>query len=99
MGKWTLSVEPVLSKGGKAIIALPSTAKSGQLSRIVTTLEPGAGVVTTRAHVQYIVTEYGIANLRNKSLKERAKALIEISHPDFRDELTQSFHKVWGIHL
>lgn len=88
-----------LSKGGKAIIALPSTAKSGQLSRIVTTLEPGAGVVTTRAHVQYIVTEYGIANLRNKSLKERAKALIEISHPDFRDELTQSFHKVWGIHL
>jgi acyl-CoA hydrolase len=88
-----------LSKGGKAIIALPSTAKHGQLSRIVTTLDAGAGVVTTRAHVQYIVTEYGIANLRNKSLRERAKALIEISHPDFRDELTESFHKTWGIHL
>jgi len=88
-----------LSKGGKAIIALPSTAKHGQLSRIVTTLDAGAGVVTTRAHVQYIVTEYGIANLRNKSLRERAKALIEISHPDFRDELTESFHKIWGIHI
>lgn len=88
-----------LSKGGKAIIALPSTAKHGQLSRIVTTLDAGAGVVTTRAHVQYIVTEYGIANLRNKSLRERAKALIEISHPDFRDELTEDFHKTWGIHL
>ena len=88
-----------LSKGGKAIIALPSTAKHGQLSRIVTTLDAGAGVVTTRAHVQYIVTEYGIANLRNKSLRERAKALIEIAHPDFRDELTENCHKIWGIHL
>lgn len=88
-----------LSKGGKAVIALPSTAKHGQLSRIVTTLDSGAGVVTTRAHVQYIVTEYGIANLRNKSLKERAKALIEIAHPDFRDDLTESCHKIWGIHL
>jgi acyl-CoA hydrolase len=88
-----------LSKGGKAIIALPSTAKHGQLSRIVSTLDPGAGVVTTRAHVQYIVTEYGIANLRNKSLKERAKALIDISHPDFRDELTKQFHDEWKIAL
>ena len=88
-----------LSKGGKAVIALPSTAKHGQLSRIVTTLDAGAGVVTTRAHVQYIVTEYGIANLRNKSLKERAEALINISHPDFRDELSESFHKVWGVSL
>jgi acyl-CoA hydrolase len=88
-----------LSKGGKAIIALPSTAKHGQLSRIVNTLDAGAGVVTTRAHVQYIVTEYGIANLRNKSLKERAKALIEISHPDFRDELRISCHNTWGINF
>ena len=88
-----------LSKGGKAIIALPSTAKHGQLSRIVNTLDAGAGVVTTRAHVQYIVTEYGIANLRNKSLKERAKALIEISHPDFRDELKISCHNTWGINF
>jgi acyl-CoA hydrolase len=88
-----------LSKGGKAIIALPSTAKHGQLSRIVPTLDDGAGVVTTRAHVQFIVTEFGIANLRNKSLKERAKALIEIAHPDFRIELTESCRKIWGITL
>ena len=88
-----------LSKGGKAIIALPSTAKHGQLSRIVNTLDAGAGVVTTRAHVQYIVTEYGIANLRNKSLKERAKALIGISHPDFRDELARTCHDTWGINF
>jgi acyl-CoA hydrolase len=77
-----------LSPGGKAIIALPSTAKGGQLSRIVPTLVPGAGVTTTRAHVQYIVTEYGVAFLHGKSVRERAKALISIAHPDFRDELT-----------
>jgi 4-hydroxybutyrate CoA-transferase len=77
-----------LSPGGKAIIALPSTAKGSQLSRIVPTLVPGAGVTTTRAHVQYIVTEYGVAFLHGKSVRERARALISIAHPDFRDELT-----------
>jgi acyl-CoA hydrolase len=77
-----------LSPGGKAIIALPSTAKSGSLSRIVPMLDQGAGVTTTRAHVQYIVTEYGVAFLHGKSVRERATALIQIAHPDFRDELT-----------
>jgi 4-hydroxybutyrate CoA-transferase len=75
------------SKGGKPIIALPSTARSGDVSRIVPTLTPGAGVVTTRGLVHYIVTEYGVAYLHGKTIRERAKALIEISHPKFRDEL------------
>jgi 4-hydroxybutyrate CoA-transferase len=73
------------SKGGVPIIALPSTAK--QFSRIVSTLKKGAGVVTTRNHVRYIVTEYGIADLYGKTIRERANALIQIAHPDFRDEL------------
>jgi len=75
------------SKGGKPIIAISSTAKQGTLSRIVPTLDPGAGVVTSRGLVRYIVTEYGIAYLHGKSIRERAKALIEIAHPDFRSEL------------
>jgi len=73
-----------LSEGGKAIIALPSTAKDGQVSRIVTTLKPGAGVVTTRGHVQYVATEYGVVDLHGLNLKQRAQALISIAHPDFR---------------
>jgi acetyl-CoA hydrolase len=75
------------SKGGKPIIALPSTAKDGTVSRIADTLLPGSGVVTTRADVHYVVTEYGIANLFGKSLRERAEALIGIAHPDFRADL------------
>jgi acyl-CoA hydrolase len=75
------------SKGGKPIIALRSTACEGDVSRIVPTLEPGAGVVTPRADVHYVVTEYGIASLRGKTLRQRARALIEIAHPRFRDEL------------
>jgi acyl-CoA hydrolase/GNAT superfamily N-acetyltransferase len=75
------------AKGGKAIIALPSTAKSGEISRIVGYLSPGAGVVTTRADVHYVVTEYGTAYLHGKSVQERALALISIAHPDFRAEL------------
>jgi acyl-CoA hydrolase len=75
------------SKGGKPIIALPSTAKGGTISRIAPMLDPGAGVVTSRGLVRYIVTEYGVANLHGKSIRERAKALIEISHPKFRDQL------------
>ena len=86
-----------LSKGGKAVIALPSTAKRGQLSRIVPTLDVGAGVVTTRAHAHYIVTEYGVANLRGKSIRERARALIDIAHPDFREELAKQTFDVWGL--
>jgi acyl-CoA hydrolase len=75
------------SRGGKAIIALPSTAKKGTVSRIVPFLDPGAGVVTTRADVHYVVTEYGVAYLRGKSLRQRAQALIAIAHPAFRDQL------------
>ena len=78
------------SRGGKPIIALPSTAKGGTLSRIVDTLPEGAGVVTTRADVHYVVTEYGIADLHGKSLRERARALIEIAHPDFREDLLRA---------
>ena len=76
-----------LSRGGKPIIALPSTAARGQVSRIVSTLSPGAGVVTSRGHVHWVVTEFGAVNLHGKSLRERARLLISISHPDFRGEL------------
>ena len=78
------------SQGGVPIIALPSTAKSGSLSRLVDTLLPGSGVVTTRADVHYVVTEYGIANLYGRSLRERARSLIDISHPDFREDLERA---------
>lgn len=77
-----------LSEGGKPIIAISSTTKKG-ISRIVNSLKPGASVVTTKAHVQYVVTEYGVANLYGKNLRERAKQLINISHPDHREELTR----------
>ncbi|GDX82402.1 4-hydroxybutyrate CoA-transferase [Deltaproteobacteria bacterium] len=76
-----------LSKGGKPIIALPSTAKGGTRSRIQPTLSPGAGVVTTRGHVHWVVTEHGAVNLHGMTLRERAEALIGIAHPDFRAEL------------
>jgi len=75
------------SRGGKAIIATPSTAKNGTISRIVSNLSPGAGVVTTRGDVHYVVTEYGVAYLHGKSVQERALALISIAHPDFREQL------------
>jgi acyl-CoA hydrolase/RimJ/RimL family protein N-acetyltransferase len=75
------------ARGGKAIIALPSTARNGTVSRIVTRLSPGAGVVTTRAGVNYVVTEYGVAYLHGKSIQERALALICIAHPRFRAQL------------
>jgi acyl-CoA hydrolase len=78
-----------LSRGGRSVIALPSTADGGRISRIVPSLTAGAGVVTTRANVQYVVTEYGVANLRGKSLQQRMMALIEIAHPDFRENLCQ----------
>jgi 4-hydroxybutyrate CoA-transferase len=75
------------SKGGRPIIALPATAKDGTLSRIVDVLMEGSGVVTTRADVHYVVTEYGVASLHGKSLSERARELIAIAHPAFRAEL------------
>jgi acyl-CoA hydrolase len=75
------------SKGGRPIIALPSTARKGEMSRIVPFLKEGAGVVTSRADVHYIVTEHGVANLFGKNLRERVEALLEIADPKFRDEL------------
>jgi len=76
-----------MSRGGKPIIALPSTAKDGTVSRIVPELDPGAGVVTSRGDVHYVVTEFGVAYLHGKTIRQRAMALIEAAHPDFRGEL------------
>jgi len=75
------------SKGGKPIIALPSTAKNETISRIVPMLRPGAGVVTTRADVHYVVTEYGVAYLHGKNLRQRVQELVKVAHPRFREEL------------
>jgi acyl-CoA hydrolase len=82
------------SKGGLPIIALPATAKGGSISRIVPVLQPGAGVVTSRGDVHYVATEFGVAYLHGKSLRQRAEALIAIAHPDFRDELTAAARKM-----
>eukprot|EP00761_Pharyngomonas_kirbyi_P012964 gb/GECH01012991.1/.p1 GENE.gb/GECH01012991.1/~~gb/GECH01012991.1/.p1 ORF type:complete len:485 (+),score=99.52 gb/GECH01012991.1/:1-1455(+) len=84
-----------LSEGGLPIIAITSTTKKGQ-SKIVPTLKEGAGVVTTRAHVHYVVTEYGVVDLFGKNLRQRAKALIDISHPDHREELAAAAEKRFG---
>ncbi|AFU69627.1 acetyl-CoA hydrolase/transferase, putative [Psychroflexus torquis ATCC 700755] len=81
-----------LSEGGKAIIAMPSVTKKG-ISKITPFLKEGAGVTTTRAHVHYIVTEYGVVNLYGKNLKQRAKALISIAHPDHRESLEKAAFK------
>ena len=83
-----------LSPGGVPVIALPSTASGGRVSRIVASLKPGAGVVTTRGHVHWIVTEYGAVDLWGKSLRERAEALVSIAHPDFRAELRREMAQV-----
>lgn len=82
------------SQGGKPIIALPSRAMGGKVSRIVSELHPGAGVVTTRGHVHWIVTEFGAVNLHGMTLRERSEALISISHPDFRPELTRDIRRI-----
>jgi acyl-CoA hydrolase len=75
------------SKGGKPIIALPSTAKEGTISRIVPHLKEGAGVVTSRGDVHYVVTEYGVASLHGVPMRERCRRLIKVAHPDFREDL------------
>lgn len=85
-----------LSEGGKPIIALPSVTSRGE-TRIVPFLKQGAGVVTTRAHVHYVVTEYGIANLYGKTLRQRARALIDIAHPDHRDDIEKQARERFGI--
>ena len=82
------------SKNGKPIIALPSTAKHGSVSKIVPMLKPGAGVVTTRADVRYVATEFGIVNLHGKNIRQRAELLISIAHPKFRKELQEHCEKM-----
>ena len=86
------------SEGGKPIIALPSTTKGEKISRICSWLKTGAGVVTSRADVHYVVTEYGVAYLHGKSVRERALALIHIAHPKFRDELMQEARAARLVH-
>jgi len=81
-----------LSEGGKPIIALPSLTSKGE-TRIVSFLKQGAGVVTTRGHVHWVVTEYGMVDLFGKNLKQRGRALISIAHPDHREELERSFYE------
>src|SRR5690606_37568401 len=81
-----------LSEGGMPIVALPSTTSRGE-TRIVPFLRQGAGVVTTRAHVHYVVTEHGIADLYGKNLRQRARALIDVAHPDHREALERAAHE------
>ena len=82
------------SKGGKAFIVLPSTAKDGAVSRIAPVLSPGTHVTTSKNDINYVVTEFGVAELRGKTAKQRAEALIGIAHPDFRAELRESARKM-----
>jgi len=82
------------SPGGKSVVAFPSTAKNGKVSRIVPELDAGTSVTVGRADIDFVVTEYGVARLRGKSLSERAGELIAIAHPDFREELKQAFKKI-----
>ncbi len=86
------------SKGGKSIIAMPSVTNKG-VSKIAPVLEPGAGVVTTRAHMHYLVTEYGAVDLYGKTLQERAKAIINIAHPDHREALDRAAFERFGPHF
>ena len=86
-----------LSEGGKAIIALPSITKRGE-SRIVPNLKQGAGVVTTRAHAHYIITENGIADLYGKTLKQRVNELVKIAHPNHQEAIERSYYEMIGLH-
>jgi 4-hydroxybutyrate CoA-transferase len=85
------------SKGGMPIIAMLSTAKKETISRIVPTLTPGAGVITTRNDVHYVATEYGVADLYGRTVRERAKALVEIAHPKFREELAEAAGRLYHV--
>jgi len=84
------------SKGGRSMLAFHSTAAKGKLSRIVPHIDEGASVATNRADVHYIITEYGMADLRGKPVSKRAKALINIAHPDFREDLEEAYNRIYG---
>jgi 4-hydroxybutyrate CoA-transferase len=86
-----------LAEGGKAIIALPSTAKGGSVSRIVAMLAPGSAVTTSRQDVDYIITEHGVAHLKGSTVRQRIQALVSIAAPVFREELERKAHEIyWG---
>ena len=85
-----------MSKGGRAIMAMPSTAAKGNVSRIVSIITEGSAVTTTRNDVDYVVTEFGVAKLKGKTLRHRAKELIKIAHPNFQDELKLEYKKRFG---
>jgi acyl-CoA hydrolase len=85
-----------LSDGGKPIIALPAITNKNE-TKIVPILKPGAGVVTTRAHIHYVVTEFGVADLYGKSIKERIKAMINIAHPDHREEIDRQAFEIYRL--
>jgi 4-hydroxybutyrate CoA-transferase len=85
-----------LSKGGRSIIALAAASADGKISRIVPTLDPGQAVTTSRMDIDYVVTDYGAARLRGKNTKERARLLIEIAAPQFRDWLRAEFRRLYG---
>ena len=87
-----------LSQGGKAIIAMPSITNKG-VSKIAPVLNPGAGVVTTRNHIHWFVTEFGAVNLYGKSLQERAKLVMSIAHPDAKEELDRAAFERFGPHF
>lgn len=93
---WTMGA--LYAPGGRSILVLPSTARNGTISRIVPTLAEGTVVTVPRTFVDYVVTEYGIANLQGRTQRERAQALIEIAHPRFRDELTDYAHRLFWPH-
>jgi len=87
------------SKGGKSVIALPATAKNGTISRIVAAFNPGDAVTTPRNDVDYVITEYGVAHLRGKDMQERARLLISIAAPQFRDQLKEDYERIYKYKL
>ena len=98
-GQLDFALGASLAPGGKFVIAMPSTAAKGKMSRIVHQLKPGAGVTTPRTLADYVVTEHGVASLRGKNLSQRARALIEICHPDFREDLQKAVRERKDVHL
>jgi 4-hydroxybutyrate CoA-transferase len=94
-GQPEIAIGSVLAKGGRSIMVMPATARGGKVSRIVPHLERGSVVTVTRAFVDYVVTEYGVACLMGKSARQRVEELIAIAHPDFRGELRVAARKLF----